>query len=103
MNDYPQHVRDTYGMFYQRVVLPGSFVAEQKTQAQATAGKVTFSKKIQHLEIYNTDTVNNGVFNVNGIPITVPKNESFKASFGGNPSTDITVTGSTSYILTRYE
>lgn len=83
--------------------LTGSNVVEQKTQVDAVAGTVTFSEGVQHLEIYNTDTVNQGVFNVNGINITVPVGESFKASYGGTPRTTVTVTGSTSYILTRYE
>lgn len=80
----------------------GSLLQEQLTQTAAVAGTVTFSKAIGTLEIYNTDTVNDGVFNVNGINITVPKTESFKASFGGTQSTNVTVTGSTAYILTRY-
>jgi hypothetical protein len=85
------------------VSLTGSNVVEQKTQADAVTGTVTFAKGIQHLEIYNTDVTNQGVFNVNGINITVPAKESFKASYGGTPRTTVTVTGSTSYILTRYE
>jgi hypothetical protein len=85
------------------VSLTGSKVAEQKTQADAVTGTVTFSKSISTLEIYNTDAANQGVFNVNGINITVPANESFKASYGGTPSANITITGATSYILTRYE
>jgi hypothetical protein len=40
---------------------------------------------------------------VNGINITVPAGEVFKASYGGTPRATVTVTGSTSYILTRYE
>lgn len=83
--------------------ITGTLVAEQKTQASASAGTVTFSKNILHLEIYNVDQTNQGVFNVNGINITVPAGKSFKASFGGTPRNTVTVTGSTSYILTRYE
>lgn len=85
------------------VRLAGSLVAEQKTQADAVTGTVTFAKNILHIEIYNVDGVNQGVFNVNGINITVPAGKSFKASFGGVPSVNVAVTGSTSYILTRYE
>jgi hypothetical protein len=85
------------------VITTGDSVAEQKTQTQAVAGVVTFLKVIQQLEIYNTDAVNDGVFIVNGIDITVPKGEVFKAKFGGTPSVDVTISGSTSYILTRYE
>lgn len=85
------------------VSLSGSKVMEQKTQANASAGTVTFSKNIVTLEIYNTDATNQGVFIVNGITITVPAGKSFKASYGGTPSASVVVTGSTSYILTRYE
>lgn len=85
------------------VKLTGSSLVEQKTQADAVTGTVTFSENIQHIEIYNRDTTNDGVFNVNGIDITVPKGESPKFRVGGTPRATITVTGSTSYILTRYE
>ncbi len=91
------------GTVSQLVSAIGSLVVEQKTQANAVTGTVTFSKPLQHLEIYNTDTVNDGVFNVNGINITVPKTESFKASYGGTPSAGVTITGATTYILTRFE
>lgn len=81
----------------------GSTLAESKTQANAVGGVVTFSETINTLEIYNTDPTNNGVFVVNGIAVTIPKNIPFKASFGGIPGTTVTVTGATSYILNRYE
>jgi hypothetical protein len=87
----------------QLVLLSGNKVMEQKTQADASNGTVTFSKPIQTLEIYNVDATNQGVFNVNGINITVPAGKSFKASYGGTSVANVTVTGSTSYILTRYE
>lgn len=83
--------------------LSGNIVEEQKTQSAAVGGKVTFSQPIKHLEIYNTDATNAGVFSVNGINLTVPAGEVFKAAIGGTPSTEVTITGSTSYILTRYE
>lgn len=85
------------------ITLSGSNVVEQKTQANAVTGTVTFAADVKHLEIYNTDTVNDGVFNINGINITVPKGGTFKASYGGTPRATVTVTGSTAYILTRYE
>lgn len=94
---------DDDGLVKTRIEEVGNNVVEQRTQADAVGGVVTFAKPIQCLEIYNTDTVNQGVFTVNGINITVPVSESFKASFGGTPSANVTVTGSTSYILTRYE
>lgn len=85
------------------VKVTGSNVAEQKTQANAVSGTVTFSSAIRTLEIYNVDAVNAGVFNVNGINIAVPAGKSFKASYAGTAANTVTVTGSTSYILTRYE
>jgi hypothetical protein len=92
------------GTVSQLVSSPGDILVEQKTQADAATGTVTFSKNVQHLEILNTDTVNDGVFNVNGINITVPKTKSFKATFGGTPRATVTgITGATTYILTRYE
>jgi hypothetical protein len=81
----------------------GNTLVEQKTQTDAVTGSVTFSKTIQYIEIYNTDATNQGVFNVNGINITVPSKESFKAKIGGVLSAVVSVTGATSYILTRYE
>lgn len=85
------------------VVSSGSLVVEQKTQSDAVTGAITFTEDIQFLEIYNVDAVNQGVFNVNGINITVPPGKVFKASYKGTPNKIVTVTGSTSYILTRYE
>lgn len=97
--------QDTDGLVKSRSVveLTGSKVVEQKTQVDAVTGTVTFSKNIAVLEIYNTDATNQGVFNVNGINITVPAGKSFKASFAGTPRTTVTVSGATSYILTRFE
>lgn len=98
-----QNIDENSGQPIEPVALLGSYVDEQYTQADAVAGVVTFSKNIITLEIYNTDATNDGVFTVNGINITVPKTQVFKASYAGTPSSTVTVTGSTSYILTRYE
>lgn len=86
----------------QDVKLMGSNVEEQLTETDVVTGTLTFAANIKTIEIYNTDTVNNGVFNVNGIDIAVPKNDSFQANIGGTPRATVTVTGSTSYIVTRY-
>lgn len=91
------------GNNFNNVMVTESKVMEQKTQADAVAGVVTFSDGITILEVYNTDATNAGVFLINGIDITVPASGSFKASFGGTPQKTVTVTGSTAYILTRYE
>jgi len=82
--------------------LTGSTLQEEKTQANATAGVVTFSANITTIEILNTDTVNTGVFTVNEIPITVPPTGIWKDGVGGTPGATVTVAGSTAYILHRF-
>jgi triacylglycerol esterase/lipase EstA (alpha/beta hydrolase family) len=82
--------------------LLGSKVAEQLTQTNAVSGVLTFSDTINWIGIYNTDTVNDGVFTVNGIGITVPKSATFQDGIGGTIGKTVSVTGSTSYIVTRY-
>jgi hypothetical protein len=93
---------DEYGNAVPTAVSEGTLV-EQKTQADATTGTVTFSKPISIFEIYNTDGTNQGVFTVNGINITVPAGKNFKATIGGTQSNSVSITGATSYILSRYE
>jgi hypothetical protein len=85
------------------VIVKGSRLEEQKTQANAVNGTITFTKNVQFIGIYNRDTINDGVFNVNGINITVPKGESVEFQVGGTLRATVTVTGSTSYIVSRYE
>lgn len=81
----------------------GSKVEEQLTQANAAVGTLTFAEIINTIEVYNTDETNTGVFNVNGIDITVPAGKSFKASIGNIPRATVTATGATTYIsVTRY-
>jgi len=82
--------------------LVGGKVEEQLTEADSVTGTLTFSNNIQYIGIYNTDSTNTGIFNVNGFDIHVPASESFEANIGGTPSTAVTVSGSTSYIVTRY-
>lgn len=72
------------------------------TTTQGTDQKVTFVTNVEYIGIYNTDVTNAGVFTVNGIAITVPANDSAEFQIGGTPSPAVTVTGSTSYIVTRY-
>ncbi len=81
--------------------LTGSNLEEQLTESEAINGVLTFSDVIHEIEIYNRDSTD-GTFTVNGIGIIVPSNEAFQAKIGGNPSTDVTVTGSTSYVVGRY-
>jgi len=77
-------------------------LAEQKTQANAVAGVLTFASNISVIEIYNTDATNVGVFTVNGLAINVPAGKSYMAAIGGTPSPTVTVTGATTYIVNRY-
>ncbi|KHE73149.1 hypothetical protein [Halobacillus sp. BBL2006] len=81
--------------------LTGSKLQEQKTEADASTGVVNFSSNIEAIEIYNRDSVD-GIFNVNNLDITVPANDSFQATVGGTPSNEVSVSGSTSYIIGRY-
>lgn len=76
-------------------------VAEQKTEADAVNGVLTFNADVKTIEIYNTDT-NTGIFNVNGIDITVPAGDVFLAKIGGDPSKEVSISGATKYIVTRY-
>jgi|SRR5690606_7267104 len=77
---------------------------EQKTNAHAVDDTVTFSKEIYYVEIYNVDEVNDGVFEVNGIDIYIPAGKTLNLTrIGGTASTNVSVTGSENYIITRYE
>lgn len=103
LNSYP-HAMETdqaTGKPMQKVALTGNTLVEQKTQTNAVAGTLTFAEGVVFVEIVNRDTVNDGVFNVNGINITVPKDSVVDYRVGGTPRTTITVTGSTSYIVSR--
>lgn len=82
--------------------LTGSKVEEQLTQANAVTGTLTFAEPIHFIGIYNRDTANDGVFNVNGINLTIPAGEFGDFHMGGTASNQVSVTGSTSYIVTRY-
>jgi hypothetical protein len=83
-------------------MIGGSTVQEQLTQDDATDGTLTFSETLNSIGIFNVDSTNTGVFNVNGINLTIPPNTPFEANIGGTPRKTVTVTGSTSYIVTRY-
>lgn len=85
------------------ITLAGSTLQEQKTEADAVGGAVTFSAPIQTLEIYNTDPTNTGTFTVNGIVITVPSGKVFKSAIGGTPSSSVSVSTAATYILSRYQ
>ena len=79
----------------------GNMLIEQKTQANAVGGTLTFNDGIEYVSIYNRDTVNDGVFNVNGVNITVPKGEVVEFQVVEPGRKTVTVTGSTLYIVSR--
>lgn len=81
----------------------GGVIAEQKTNSDAVSGTVTFDEHVYAIEIYNSDTTNDGVFTVNGIAITVPKETSYARAISGTPGKTVSVTGSTSYEIRRLE
>lgn len=94
-NGYGQPVTDVHQV--------GTKLVQQFTEANATNGVLTFTKNIESIGIYNRDTVNDGTFNVNGFNIYVPAGENAEFNVGGTPSNTVTVTGSTQYIVSRFE
>ncbi|MFC0188497.1 hypothetical protein ACFFJY_09380 [Fictibacillus aquaticus] len=81
----------------------GSMLAQTKTNADAVGGVLTFSQNINYIEILNRDTVNDGIFTVNGLAIHVPKGQPFtKTGVQGTIGKTVTVTGSTSYVVNQY-
>ena len=74
---------------------------EQRTEADASGGTLTFSDVIEAVDIYNRDSVA-GVFTINSMEITVPADTFFTAVIDGIPSSTVTVSGSSSYIIGRY-
>lgn len=82
--------------------LPKDTLQEQLTETDAVAGVLTFTEAIKIVEIYNTDAVNSGTFTVNGLDVVVPATKSYMSAIGGTPSSEVTVTGSTTYIVSRY-
>jgi hypothetical protein len=82
--------------------LSGSNLTEQKTQADAVGGVLTFAANISTIELYNTDATNAGMFVVNGIAISVPAGKVYKSGISGNPGKTVTVSGATTYIVSRY-
>ena len=98
---YTASREDTDGKPITDVHIKGTLLEEQKVEADAVSGVVTFSQNVKFIGIYNRDSAD-GVFNVNGIDITMPGGESEVFQVSGTPSKEVTITGATSYILSRY-
>ena len=73
------------------------------TTTQGTIPTLTFTDDISSVELHNTDSSNAGIFTVNGIAIKIPASCVKQITVGGTPSPAITVTGATSYIVSRFE
>lgn len=76
---------------------------EQMTEADAVSGQITFAENVKAVDIFNRDTANEGIFTINNMDITIPPDTYFQASIGGTPSNVVAVSGSTSYVIGRYE
>ncbi|MFD2704230.1 hypothetical protein [Salibacterium lacus] len=105
MNDYMYHGFPAKVMSGDklRTEAAGNRLEEQLTEADANSGTLTFAEEIESIEIYNTDDTNDGIFTVNGIDITVPAGKTYQSRVGGSPSDTVTVSGATTYIVSRYE
>ena len=85
--------------------LSGSTLAEDtQDQDDAVSNDHTFSEEVEYIEIANRDTSNDLVATVNGRTIIVPPEVVYgPVKVSGTASATVTVTGSTSYLLNRYE
>jgi hypothetical protein len=85
--------------------LSGSTLAENtKTQADLSGGAVAFSDDVAVLEIANLDASNTGTFVVNGVTVILPPGWSLEPTrFEGTPSSSVTVSGSTEFLMNRYK
>lgn len=76
-------------------------IVQQLNETHAVGGVLTFADDMEKVQILNRDTVNDGVFTVNGIAITVPPEMFFQCVLSNAFSSEVTVSGSTSYLVTR--
>jgi len=79
----------------------GTVIVEQKTQADATSNKITFSAPIKAIEIYHSESAAKD-FIVNGFTLKVPAG-GYRTRVGGTPSKEVTIPASVTCILNRLE
>ena len=79
----------------------GTVIVEQKTQANATNNKVTFSAAIKAIEIYHSEATAKD-FVVNGFTLKIPAG-GYRTRVGGTPSAEVTIPASVTCILNRLE
>lgn len=99
--------RDSQGRKFDRVQvagsIPGDTLEEQLTEADLVGGDLTFSAVITYVEIVNRDTGNVGTFTVNGVVITVDPQVAYgPVKVAGTESATVAVSGSTTFIVSRY-
>ena len=79
----------------------GTVIVEQKTQANATSNKVTFSAAIKAIEIYHAENTAQD-FVVNGLTLKIPAG-GYRTRVGGTPSAEVTIPATVTCILNRLE
>ena len=99
--------RDRFGNSYSDgdakfpVQVSGSKVVEVLDESDLSGGDLTLAAEPESVRIYNTDTANDGVFTVNGIPLAVPAGVSLETGVAGTASVTVSVTGSTTFVFHR--
>jgi hypothetical protein len=99
--------RDRFGNTYSDgdarfpVQVSGSTVVEALDESDLSGGDLTLAAEPESVRIYNTDTVNDGVFTVNGIALAVPAGVSLETGVAGTASVTVSVTGSTTFVFHR--
>ncbi|GLI82316.1 hypothetical protein ANABIO32_00020 [Rossellomorea marisflavi] len=81
----------------------GTVLQEQLTDADSTNNTLTFAKNLEFIEIFNYHSSNEGKFEINGFEVNVPADSSVCVNLGGTLGKTVKVSGSTSYIVARYE
>lgn len=85
------------------VIAAGSTLVEQLTEADLVGGVLTFAAPVAYIEIVNTDAANAGTFTVNGVALVVPAETIVgPIAVGATPAAVVEVTGTTTYIVSRY-
>lgn len=98
---YWDPVADEFKPMTKEVVLSGSCLREQLTDADAVANVLTFSENITAIEIFH-ESVYWQEFIVNGLTITVPAG-GYRTPVGGTPSMQVTIPVGVPCIVGRLE
>ncbi|MGD7047087.1 hypothetical protein FZC83_02390 [Rossellomorea marisflavi] len=93
---------DGTGLPVTDVHVQGTQLVQQFTEADEVDGKLTFTKQLKSIGIFNRATTD-GVFNVNGFDIHVPAGTNADFRVGGTPSNIVKVSNSDKYIVSRFE